>query len=278
MSTSDLEYALPSDDLKRYGNWSLVAGTTTDVGYGIERLTNDNPAYPVKFNETTFRIEKDFGAVVYPQFAAVIHANLDLGYVGLTLQGNTSATWGSPAYSKTFPVATYQNNAFPVNLALDLRDDAPAYQYWSLTATTVNSVPIAIGLFVLVDAVHALNGHLLLGSNPEDDEDTPSNRHATDAGVESTFSFGTRLRWLRGEKLLDGEAEGTQIRDWHRAASGDAGRFLLLPHMEDDEPWFARFGTSKLPRQHQLPNQERFTVKLEFAEISRGLKPTPSAV
>lgn len=277
MSLLDLEYALPTDDLKRIaGTWALVSGTT-DVGYGLERLTNDDPAYPVKFNETTFRIARDYGTVVSPQYAAVIHANLAPGYASLVLQGHTSNVWTAPAFSRPFPAMEYHENGFPLNLPLDLRTAAPSYRYWSLAATVPNTVPIALGLFVLVDAVRALDGHLLLSGNPEDDEDAPSNRHVTDAGVESTLSFGTRLRWLRGEKLSQ-TAEGADLRSWHRAAAGDAGRFLLLPHMEDNEPWFARFGASKLPRTHQMPDSLLYGVRLEFAEISRGLKPTPSAV
>lgn len=277
MSTLDLEYAHPQDDLKRIGgDWTVVTGTT-DVGYGIERLCNDNPAYPVKFNETSFRIQRDFGTAVSPKYAALIHANLDDGYGDLVLQGNSSASWGSPPYTVTFPTMGYHDNGFPLNLAVDLRSDAPSYRYWSLASMTVNSVLIALGLFVMVDEVRALNGHFLLDQSPEDDEDLPSNRHSTDAGVETTLTFGTRLRWLRGSVWADA-TDAAQIRAWHRAADGDAGRFLLLPHMENDEPWCARFGASRLPRAHKLPNGELYSVKLEFSEISRGLKPTPSAV
>lgn len=277
MSLTDLEYAHPSDDLKRIaGSWTVLSGTT-DAGYGIDRLCNDNPAYPTKFNETTFRIQRDYGNVVTPRYVALIHANLSDGYHDLYLQGNSSPSWGSPPYSVRFPAASYDEHAFPVNLALDLRDDEPAFRYWSLVATTASVVPIALGLLVMVDAVRYLDGHLLLDQSPEDDEDMPSNMHATDAGVETTFSFGTRLRWLRGSKWAD-EADGEAIRAWHRAAAGDAGRFLLLPHMEEDEPWFARWGASRLPRSHRLPNSALYQVKLEFLEISRGLKPTPSAV
>jgi hypothetical protein len=277
MSLLDLEYALPTDDLKRItGSWQLVTGST-DLGYGLERLCNDDPAFPTKFSDATFRIARDYGAPVAPKYAALIHANLQPGYHSMVLQGHTSNVWTAPAFSVTFPTMEYQENGFPLNLGIDLREAAPSYRYWSLAATVANGVPIAIGLFIMVDTVRALDGHFLLSANPQDDEDAPSNRHVTDAGVESTLSFGTRLRWLRGEKLSETN-EGAALLSWHRAAAGDAGRFLLLPHMEENEPWFARFASSKLPRTHRMPNNLLYGVRLEFAEISRGLKPTPSAV
>lgn len=272
--TYNLRYTHPIHNLAARFTPTLVSGTAA-TGYEIGWLSDNKPARPFKFNETTFRILYDFLTPMPVSLVALIHANAEEALTGLTFQmGATAAT---SDFSETLIVGPYHEDKFPKNTHADLTDDVPTYRYAAFESSDPNVVAWAIGELLMYEQTFDLDGSFLLGSN-QDDEDHPLVVHTTDVGVETTFLYGTRLRELSGRVVTKSQTTGAQIRSWNRAALGSGLPFALLPpDLNDDELWFVKFKNSNLPREYFLANGIS-AFNLAFKEVSRGLYPTPSAV
>src|SRR4030095_810612 len=152
-----------------------------------------------------------------------------------------------------FTIRSYGDDRFPTNEHLDLRigGTPPVYRYASLSVTSDNVVPCAIGRVPILHTVRALDGALLL--EPEEDESHPLVEHQTDLGVSTIFGFGTRRRWLRGDKIQQ-NSDASAIRAWNRATYGRGLPFVLIPHVFPDgdpsaeEAWICRWENDRLPR------------------------------
>lgn len=276
MSDRDLEYAYPADDLSRSTVATLTSGTQA-AGYEPVRLTNDDPSYPFKVTTTTFRLLWDFGTPKPIAYVCLVHHNLIPGLSGVTFaQGSTAATTD---VSHAFTIRGYGEDRFPTNEHLDLRP-AVSYRYASLSVSSANTVPCAIGKVPILTTVRALDGTLMLES--EDDESHPLVEHQTDLGVSTIYAFGTRRRWLRGDKI-QASGDAAAIRAWNRATGGRATPFVLIPHIFPDgdptneEAWLCRWEEDRLPRTY-LDTQLLSRYRLQFEEVSRGLRPTPAAI
>jgi hypothetical protein len=279
MVTRPLEYAYPSDDLSRAFTATLTSGTQA-TGYEPVRLTNDNPAYPFKASSTTFRLLWDFGSAVPVKYVLLVHHNFLAGLSGVTFaMGSTTAT---SSFSRSFTIRTYHEDLFPQNEHLDLRDVTPTYRYASLAVTSANSVACALGKFAILTNVRTLTGNLRIAA--EADESHPIVEHRTDVGVATIYSHGTRLRWLRGDKIQK-VGDAAAIRSWWRATQGRSIPFVLIPHItrvpsptpEEEESWIVRWEQPTLPRTYIGPDLLS-SYHLKFEEVSRGLRPTPAAV
>jgi hypothetical protein len=276
MSDRDLEYAYPGDDLSRSTVATLTSGTQA-AGYEPVRLTNDDPSYPFKTDSTTFRLLWDFGAPRPIAYVCLVHHNFFPGLGGVTFAlGTTAATTD---VVRTFTIRDYAPDRFPTNEHLDLRP-AGSYRYASLSVTSPNVVPCAIGKVPILTTVRALDGTLMLES--EEDESHPLVEHQTDLGVSTIYAFGTRRRWLRGDKIQKA-SDAAAIRAWNRASGGRAIPFVLIPHIfpegdpSGDEAWLCRWEQDRLPRTY-LDTQLDSRYRLQFEEVSRGLRPTPAAI
>ena len=277
MAATDLEYTHPTDDLARSTDPTSVSGTVAS-GYSLENLGNEDPAHPCKWDSTTMRIAWDFGSAVAPKLVVLVHHNVASGLTGVKFEMNGSNSWGSPAYSKEFPAASYHLDRFPLNLHVDLRTDAPSYRYASLAVTNANTVPLAIGEVIIATAIRSLDGTIQFDS--EDDESHPLVEHQTDVGVSTIYRHGTRLRWVRGDKVV-AATDAANIRTWNRASLGRGLPFIIWPKTAEDECWYVRWESDKLPRTYLAPDPAGGFIsryRLAFSEVSRGLYPTPSAV
>lgn len=268
------EYTHPDDDIAGLVTPTLAAGTPA-TGYGPELLYDNDPAHPFKTESTTFRLVWNYLSVKAPKLVVLVHPNFSAGAV-VKYQMHTADVWTSPDFSQTFPAASYHEDKFPKNLHLDLRVAAPSYQYASLAVTTASSVNCSIGEMIVATTVRALDG--TYERNAQDDEDHPLNEHRTDVGVSTIYVHGTRLRWMRGELVQEG-SDAANIRSWNRATLGRGLPCVIMSHHnpDDDEPWFVRFEKTKLPRAYIAAGGVS-RLPLDFEEVSRGLKPTPSAV
>lgn len=276
MSATDLEYTHPSDNLAGTVTPTLVAATEA-TGYEIAHLYDNDPAYPFKTVETSFRLVWNFGSPVTPALVALIHPNFSTGAV-VDLEMNSVDDWYLPNYSRPFPAATYHEDDFPANLHLDLRASPMTGQYLSIVVSTPSSVACSIGEIVIASQIRFLDGRFQ--RDAEEDETHPLISHATDVGVKTKYSHGTRLRWVRGDHIHEA-ADDAKIRSWNRAAQGTALPFLLLPHLRVEEVWLCCFETLPLTSRYLGGGSAApfvTSTRLNFEEVARGLKPTPSAV
>lgn len=271
-----VHYAYPSEDLSSTVTPTLTSGTQ-DPEYPIANLAGINPAKPWKVTTTTFRLLWDFGSAVPVYIVALIHANLQAALGGVILAfGSTTATSG---FSTNFTIGPYDEQGYPSNSHLDLSTadsgGPPTYRYMSLAVTVPNIVVVSIGKILIARAVHELP-HFIIPKSPAEEEQHPMSEHSTDAGVVTIFSLGVRRRWVRGE-MAASNTNAALLKSWRRSAGGRTLPFLLLPHLSPDEVWYARFEKDKMHRTFWGSNGKSF-IPEGFEEVSRGLKPTPSAV
>lgn len=278
-TAQNFEYAYPSDDLSRSILATLSSGVQSS-GYDPSRLQNDDPSYPFKVDSTTFRLVWDFGSATTVKYVLLVHHNFQAGLTGVSFQMNATNAWGAPSFTQDFTIRTYQEDSFPVNEHLDLRPTNPSYRYASLVVSNANVVNCAVGKCAILTTVRSLTRNLLVGG--QDEESHPLVEHATDLGVSTIYSLGTRRRWLRSNKIAT-EADALLIRSMIRASSGRAVPFVIIPHLEDaaagtiEESMIVRWEKPSVQRMYTGPglmSQYAFA----FEEVSRGLKPTPSAV
>jgi len=269
-----LEYCWPADDVAGAVTPTLAAGTAS-TGYPPENIGNQDPALPMKVEETTLRLVWDFGVPVTIKAIVLIHQNFDAALANVKFQMHSANTWTAPAFSRTLTIPAYHEDRFPVNVWADLRDVNPSYRYASLAVLTANSVPCAIGEVVLAQTIRALRGTFAI--NAEEDESHPLIENRTDVGVSTIYSHGTRWRWVRGDVTDEGSV-AEQLRAWNRATLGRGLPCVIWPHLDAaDEPLFVRWEQDKLPRAHLAPDGIS-KYRLGFEEVSRGLRPTPAAV
>lgn len=270
--TQTLQFAYPTDDLAPQFTPTLVTGTQA-AGYPIANLSDDDPAHPWKTDTTTFDLLWDFGTAKTVKMVGLIHPNFQSGLTGVTFKmGNTTDTL---SLSRSFVIGPYGEDGYPPNPYLDLSDANPAYRYARLVANAANIVPISIGRFVMVQELRGLRG-FIIPKNPTETEEHPITENSTDAGVVTIFSLGVRRRSFTGEMVED-DINMATLRSWRRSSQGRSKPFALLPHLQGDDLWFARFNDTKIARSY-IGVSGLSSVPEGFEEVSRGLKPTPSAV
>jgi len=269
-----LLYTHPEDNIAGRVVPTLTTGTVAS-GYQIAYLYDSDPSNPFKTVGTTFRLVWDFGVATLVKGVALIHHNFVAGLSGVFFQMHTANVWTSPAFSHVLVPPAYLLDQFPVNVFGDFRTLLPTYRYASLAVTVANVVSCSIGEFLILSELRSIDGFTM--SSSDDQEDHPIVEHKTDVGVSTIFLHGTRLRWFRGN-VLQGKTTADNIRNWGRATYGRGLPFLIVPlTYSDAEPWLVRWEDGKINR-HYHESKGYSTYSLAFEEISRGLKPTPSAV
>ena len=268
-----LRYLHPDDNLIRDVVPTLPTGTQ-DAEYPVANLTDDDPAQPWKVTTTTFRLVWDLTNPTTVRYIAIVHHNLAAALAGVVFQMNATDSWGAPSFSTTIVPPAYHEDDFPENIGVDLTDDAPSFRYASLAVTSANAVACAIGELVIATSLRSLTR--AIRPDLEDLENHPVKENVTVADVSWIYQYGTRQRSFRGS-VLESIAVADQIRSWTRATFDRSRPFVIVPDLTTpDEPWFVRFAPGSLVRQYFDANVHGF--RMDFTEVSRGLKPTPSAV
>lgn len=270
---SDFQYTHPADNIAGAVTPTLSSGTTAS-GYSVANLSDNDPSKPWKASTTTFRLVWDWGSAQTVKVVALIHHNLQASLSGVKFEMNAADSWGAPSFSQTLTVPAYHEDDFPANVYADISATSPSYRYGSLAVTSANIVACSIGELVISTGLRSLTGCLMVDAS--DDEEHPIVEHRTDVGVSTIYAHGTRWRWVRGDKV-QAATDAQKIRALNRASQGRSLPFVILPHLQNDEPFFVRFEKTTLPRTY-MDNAWVSRYRLEFEEVSRGLIPTPSAV
>lgn len=266
-----LYYTHPNDNLSNFVTPTVISGTIA-TGYPPDNAINRDPSYPMKFDTQTFRILWNFPAPQTLRWVHLVHHNFVAGMGGLNFSmGTTAATTN---FTQALTVPPYAEDFFPTNIHAIF--SAPqTYKYAALEGTTANSVPVSIGEVAIYSTLREMPAWTL-ASGVEEAEEHPLVEHQTDIGVSTIFVYGTRRRWLRGEVLHEsGNAE--KVRKLRRDAFGRGFPFSIIPDLPNGEAWYVRFEQTQQVRQY-IERDWISRLPLAFEEVSRGLKPTPSAV
>jgi len=240
---------------------------TEDTEYPIlDGVQNVSPGRWGKFTGNTGGFVMDFGsAVAIPIFGIPLyHASAG---ATITIQANSSVSWGSPPLSATITVPAYRRNGFPHGIFKDLSGAAHTYRYWRLSIMAGSSVPVQFGWLWLAASKRNLVQNVRFGL-VEKNED-PSIIHETDFLWETNYPFGTTRMSFVGElrTTIDDGAE-EQYQDW----TDDAGHteFHLFSHFPESERcWLVRHSADyQLTRQY---NDD--TIPVSLLERAKGLRP-----
>lgn len=261
-------YTRPSERLA--GTLAVNTGVG-DASYLPANLDDGLPSKPAKLTGTTGSWTRDLGSAKQVDFCAVIHHNLDAA-LDLRLQGHTSNAWGAPDVNLAFTIPAAHADGFTKNVFLDVAALVPVAanrtkRWWRLLINSANTNPVAVGEWAMYSAVRTFGvRNISWGSVRK--LHRPSIVHETEYMVRRSYELGTSVR------ACEIELEATDVvRDEVDAlfrTAGDVNPFVIVPHKDQDEPWFVTLleAAFEYERAHRNYNP----LALQFQEVSRGLR------
>jgi hypothetical protein len=262
-------YALPADDLAPTA--TAVTASAEDPGYPADLLVDPNPAHPAKLTTTDGSWVLEFDAPIAPVAAALIYPQIDAGMV-VSLQGNTSDSWGTPPYSQGIASLGPHEDGASVSPYIEIVG-APTYAFWRLQITGTNSVPVAVGRLMLLSHLRTFEDGTSVRWGVVEHEDFGIVEMATELGVETIYELGNTRRSLEGEMLLR-QAGATQFLTLRRATRGRSEPWLLIPFENTNDAYLVRWSERAGMRAINWPDLTSGyaqVLPLRVTEVSRGL-------
>ena len=263
-----------TDNVARKATVSVVSGTVA-AGYQLNWLTDDDPARPCKFNETSVTLLFDWTTPQRQDSVALIHANLAAG-LSVSYQCNATNSWGAPTLSTAVVIPSYRENKYPTNAYKDLTTVAgyssSGFRYGRLVISGTNPVAIALGEFLVIAPKREVEW---LDNKQKFNDERKIVSHETDAGVQTIFDLGVHIRRFEGS--LTNRGNQRQELDSHWADTcGRSYPFLFIPNSLSGEPWLVRWQDPA--KEDSFTSVGLSTLSCKLVEVGRGLYPTPSAV
>lgn len=248
--------------------WTLASGTPV-TGFDVDRLTDQDPSYPLQIEEDAIALEGDAGEAVRVDGLAVIHHTLSEG-VEARLRIHSAPSWGGAVdITVTVTVGAWQGRWAP-HLYFNVAAAYPVVgdrtrQYFFLDASDEYGRPIQIGELLVVGQLDELE----LGMTPSLHRTREFGRSLAEGkkGPQYIHDRRTRDRRWQGRTALDETDIATLDGLWDQHYG--VQNILLFP--ENDvtlEPIYGRFlsavddRTINTPVYHEAP--------LEFRELSCG--------
>lgn len=268
-----LAYALPRDVLAP--TWSLVTGTELGAQYPVSKLGTIYPHDVFSANEVTVRPVADLGAKIEVQGVLVFNTNLDAALT-LTLQATDDNVWPGSSLSQTLTIPAKHYDGFSAGVWFDLATRVPvlasrSWRYWSLLVTA-NSVPVTIGMAVLVSTVRRLGRNITW--SPVSSLGHGEIRNPTKFGVHSVLELGNRDRVFKAGVPQADDATRAQLIALREDARGGNRPFFLCAAGDEDasdplkEPMWVEWGGDTLDVTHDFLNLHGASVL--FHELSYG--------
>jgi hypothetical protein len=222
---TDFAYALISDVLTP--TWTLASpGTELGPQYAVTQLGTIYPHDVFSANETSVRPIADLGAKTEVQGVAIFNTNLTPGLT-LKLQANDTNVWPGSSFEQTLVVPAAHKEGFSAGIWFDVvtRTSARSWRYWSLVLGSANSVPISIGMVVLMGTVRRTRG-LFIGT-PARTLAHAEIRNTSKFGVASVYEVGSRDRILSGSFMSADQA--VTLAALRESARGGNRPFFIAP-------------------------------------------------
>lgn len=261
-------YTRPTE---RRGGVLAVNTGIEDTAYVAANLDDGLPFKPAKLTGTTGSWTRDLGSSLQVDFVAVVHHNLAAG-VDLRLQGHPTSAWGAPDIDLAFTIPAAHADGFTKNVFIDVSAFIPlaanrTKRWWRLLVNSANTVPVAVGEWCVYSAVRNFGiRNISWGSNRTLLK--PSIVHETEFAFRRGYNLGTSIRGCEVE-LEATDVSRDDVDALFRSAGGEVSPFIIVPHREQDEPWFVTLigDTFTYAREHRNYNP----ISLAFRELSRGL-------
>jgi hypothetical protein len=256
-------YALPYDDHIAFTH-PVFTGSAEDSDYPASNWNDNNPAKPGKLTTTSGWWEFDMLAAVPVAAFALVYHNLSSGLSGVSLQANSSSSWGSPPVDLSITIPAWTEDGWSVSPWIAVNE---TYRFWRLNVSGTNAYPLSVGRPVFLSALRDFGRDVRWGSAIEE-VDQPIIEMATEGGANNIANIFSPQRTLSGEfDLIDSEL--SQFSTLYRAVANRAKPWLLIPDASGAEAWMVRFADTK--RSRTLDTINHHVLPFRVQELSRGL-------
>jgi hypothetical protein len=274
-------YSLYSEELARQATISLIVGTAEDT-YGVERLTDDNPAHLFKATGTSVAIEFAFADKTPIALLGLIHTTLETTDQ-VVWAGDDAGAWGSPTWAATITPAGWVGQGtgrWPINTWADLTskpgyDAAGFSKYLLACGTTIGlAQPLQIGQIRLEPTIRRWS----LARAPVEQRLRPLVENVTPYGVSTLYARGTtRWRFSFGLGGLFDDERAAASAQWEDV-EGRGRPWLWIPNGREPACYLVRWATPQLEFERVISQTAtvsgvaRFNA-LAVEEVARGLRP-----
>lgn len=269
-------YAHWSDEVARQATITLYTGTAEDT-YGVERLTDDNPAHLFKANETRVAIKFEYATPQAIQFLTLIHATLE-ATDDVRLFGDDDADWYDPAFDVAITPSGWVGagvTRWPVNTYVDLREaegfTEAGFKFYLLTFGF--DTPLAQALQLGQIGLYQTVKEFLLDRGMLETRDKPRIDNRTAYGVSTIYSRGTTL-WkaqIGLSALLDADDERQAVQDLWSDVDGGNHPWPFVPKDNESPVYLVRWATTDEQIQRVVDGVSNRLGTVE--ELARGLRP-----
>ncbi|MBU0994120.1 MAG: hypothetical protein KJ737_16640 [Proteobacteria bacterium] len=202
-------------------------GWTEDPDYPKENLFNKRMSKRGGFaGSRSGSIVIDLGSTQTVNGIALMNHNLTSGAT-ISIAGNSSNSWGSPAFSVTIPY-----REFDAAIVFDIDQD---YRYWRLSVNDSGraDADVKIGELILSNLTTLSRNH---DWNLKEQHSYGNIKHETEGGNTWAYTLNNRKSWVMTWTNITG-ADLSPITTLIRSVHGRAYPFLMIL---EDAPYFVR--------------------------------------
>lgn len=263
-------YSLPSDDLLAAVPTAVITASAEDPAYPVTNWAFRQPGRPSKLLTADGWWVFDLLEAVNVAAFALIYHNFDPDLT-VTLQWNSSDSWGSPAGEQDLTIPNRTEDDYTVSPWITV-EGSPTYRYWRLLVTGTNGQALKLGRPYFSGALRDLGDAESIEQDVrwgvQEDEQFSLIEHVTEADLENIYEIGGKRRPFSGELALSNTNAATFIA-LERSARTRVFPWLLIPDVTVNEALMVRFEENKWQRTRDTINQNVFPFRVR--ELSRGL-------
>ena len=286
-------YTHYTDEVARLATITIEGDTVPSraggAAYAPASLVDDNPAKVAKINEddtdapatgpVTGAWLFDFGAAQRIDFAALIHttaATTGSPSPRVALQGNTTASFASPAFSADFVIPPWlgtSSGRWPQNPYMRVDTEtgysAAGFRYWRLLFEN-QPENIQVGEVRFHAHYYQFDPDLRWGLSVRSDKPQIENRTAF--GVSTLYARGTTI-WEEEADIMLTDPMRAALEDHWYDVEGRTRPWVIVPSgpVRHDRCYLVRYALTDERVQWDLPELTR--QRLQFQEVGRGLRP-----
>lgn len=271
-------YGRPGDDVCQSLPPTVTSGTA-DPDYPAANLISEDPASPAKLTGPSGNWVLEFPSPVAPVAAILVYQYLDEALPDVSMQGEDSNSWGSPAVDVDFTIPAKRLDGPPYQrwtVSPIVMLPGEAHNWWRLNIGSANSQNVHIGRLILLTDLRQVT--LFADPDVPEDDEFAGIVQPTALKVETVINIEGPRRGLSaaliGTDLAAGTAPVQEAADFRKLIQETAGKlhsFPLIPFVDfaPNDAWLVKFESTKAERIHRVGGHQRwsFTVR----EVSRGL-------
>lgn len=272
----DAVASLFSDELARQATITMPTGTALDT-YGLDRLTDDNPAHFFRTSSTQVRL-----VFAHPERTAIALLSLIHGTMeaddDVRIQANDTDSWATPDFDVAFPQAGWigaGRGKWPINPRIFPNEiegyDQYGYNFHSLIFG--RDTALAQNLELGQIRMHPAYLDWALDRSLRESWEKRRVIHETSFGSQTKYlrRADTQRFSIRMSGLAESQAERVALKQHWADVEGDGQPFLFVPDRSINEAYLVSWdmGTQEFER----ATREQAIFAGNLRELGRGLRP-----